>query len=239
MKKNKHKYIVGIDEAGRGALCGPVSVAAVAIKILDNKRFKNKTILFQSKKLEALSLLKLQKTDKFKTSRIFLKDSKKLSFNQRETWFNYLCQRKEIFYSVAMVSPKVIDKINVTKAANLAATRAFSRLIKNSKIDNKKIFVKLDGGLYFKNEKSCLKNLDVKTETIIKGDEKVPAIMMASIFAKVKRDRMMIKLHKKFPDYKIDKHKGYGTEKHIKAIKKFGLSSIHRKTFGNFKTKFC
>jgi ribonuclease HII len=68
-------------------------------------------------------------------------------------------------------------------------------------------------------------------ETIIKGDDLIPVISCASIVAKVKRDRYMIRLHKTFPQYGFDEHKGYGTLTHRKAIKKYGISSFHRKSF--------
>lgn len=211
------KFIIGIDEVGRGALAGPVVVAAVAlpgklrIKYLELRikgRFKNK---------------------KFKLK---LRDSKKLSPRQRESWLQYI-KKTALFYRIASVSPKVIDKINISQAANLAATRAFSKLIKNIDIrcDRTKCQqnynVYLDGGLYIKNSK--IQNL--KTKTIIKGDEKIPAISLASIVAKVYRDKLMRRLHKKYLRYDFINNVGYGTKKHIKAIKKYGRSPIHRQSF--------
>ena len=123
---------------------------------------------------------------------------------------------------MASVSPKIIDKINISKAANLAAGKAFSLLIKNSGLRIKNCEVFLDGGLYIQN---------LKFKIIIRGDEKIPAISLASIIAKVSRDRQMINLHKKYPKYGFEKHKGYGTKKHFKAIRKHGPSKIHRLTF--------
>lgn len=205
MIKKKIKYIIGIDEVGRGALAGSVTVAAVA----------------------ATTKLRIQSASWRTKIKIPLKDSKKLSPKQREIWFDFIKQQK-IPYAIASVSPKIIDKINISNAANLAATRAFKKLLTNNQqltTNNCKIL--LDGGLYIKNLK--LKNL--KTKTIIKGDEKIPAISLASIVAKISRDRYMKKLHKKYPRYNFINNVGYGTKKHIKAIKKYGLSSIHRITF--------
>lgn len=222
MRKRKlsQKYIIGIDEVGRGPLAGPVTVAAVLLP----RNFQFSISNFQKK------------------SKLKLKDSKKLSSQQREIWFQWIKKHSNIlknikmFYAIASVSPKIIDKINISRAANLAATRALARVDKfiSYKLvsfnQRKKTQVFLDGGLFIKNSK--LINLKTyKLKTIIKGDEKIPAIALASIVAKVTRDRMMEKLHKKYLKYGFDKHKGYGTKQHFKMIKKHGLSPIHRKSF--------
>ena len=123
MKSKFYKYyIIGIDEAGRGPLAGPVTVAAVAINS-DMKIFAPRQGLK-------------------------LKDSKQLTENQREAWFGHIKKYSEIYSAVASVYPKVIDRINISCAANLAATRAFKRLIvrNSNKIVRGKIF--LDGGLF-------------------------------------------------------------------------------------------
>jgi len=207
MTLKKSKYIIGIDEVGRGALAGNVTVAAV---LLPRK--------------SQIPNYKLQTNSKFKilNSKLKLRDSKKLTPKQREIWFEYLKNELRLPYAVASVSPKIIDKINISKAANLAAGKAFSLLIKNSRLRIKNCEVFLDGGLYIQN---------LKFKIIIRGDEKIPAISLASIIAKVSRDRQMINLHKKYPKYGFEKHKGYGTKKHFKAIRKHGPSKIHRLTF--------
>ncbi len=207
MRDEKMSWIIGIDEVGRGALAGPVAVAALALP-------QN----FQKKYLRQSASIKLR-------------DSKKLSSKQREVWFRWV-KNQALPHAVALVSPKIIDRINISQAANLAATKAFLKLLTNNKqltINNCKVF--LDGGLYVQN-KTKLKNLKTyKFKTIIKGDEKIPAISLASIVAKVYRDKLMKKLHKKYPRYDFIHNVGYGTKKHIKAIKKYGLSSIHRRSF--------
>ncbi len=216
MKKNEYKYVIGIDEAGRGALSGPVSVAAVAVEV--------------SRGNCRASSIKRQ------VPGVPLRDSKKLSPKQREIWFRHLSCQPKLFYALSMVSPGVIDKINVSQAANLAATRALKQLITNNKrLTTKNSPIFLDGGLFIK--KSLVESRKLSVSTIVRGDEKIPAIMLASIFAKVKRDRLMVRLHRKFPEYEFSRHKGYGTKRHIKAIRKFGLSPVHRQTFGNFETK--
>jgi len=203
-------YIIGLDEVGRGALAGPVVVAAVAIQV--NFKFK---IL---------------------NSKLKLKDSKKLSAKQRELWFEWIKQNN-IPFAIAKVSHKVIDQINISNAANLAATRAFIKLTKNYKLKIKSCNIFLDGGLYIKpktkNQKSyvCRQTGKLNTKTIIRGDEKIPAISLASIVAKVARDKLMKKAHKKYPYYDFINNVGYGAKNHIKAIKKIGHSKIHRKSF--------
>lgn len=199
-RKSKIKYTIGIDEVGRGPLAGPVAVCALALN-------KNSS--------KSLSFI-------VRRSGLPLRDSKKLSSLQREKWFDWIKENK-IPYAVCLVSPKIIDKINISKAANLAANKAFKRLIKNSelKIKNYKVF--LDGGLYLNKSKPA--------KTIIKGDEKIKAITLASIVAKVSRDELMEKLSKKYPKYLFHKNKGYGTKAHFKSIRKFGRCKIHRKSF--------
>lgn len=194
------KYVIGIDEVGRGALAGPITVAAAFLP--DNL------------------LLKIKKSG-FK-----MRDSKKLSPKQRQEWFQYIKNRLRLAYGLAFVSPKVIDRINISQAANLAAGRALQKLKTSQVVNFNKVDILLDGGLYININK---KNLNSKT--IIKGDEKIPAIMLASIIAKVSRDRLMVKINKKYSLYGFDRHKGYGTQRHIKAIQRYGPSKLHRLTF--------
>ncbi len=161
-----------------------------------------------------------------------LKDSKKLSADKREEWFAYV-KKESIAYTVARVYPKGIDIINISGAANLAAVKSFSRLlgrlgIKRQK--NLKIF--LDGGLYLtKSRPHSIKFENWQTKTIIKGDEKINAIKLASIVAKVTRDKYMKRLHNSYPQYNFHINKGYGTKNHIKSIKKHGSSEVHRRSF--------
>jgi len=206
------KYIIGIDEVGRGALAGPVVVAAVAVA--ENLEFRIKNLK--------------------KGLGLHLRDSKKLTPRQREIWFHYITKELALPHAVAMSSPGMVDKINVSNAANSAATKAFDRLTKNLKPKTKNLRVFLDGGLYLnklKTKSFPTGQVKLKTRTVIRGDEKIPAITLASIAAKVIRDRLMKKLHKKYPRYDFISNVGYGTKKHIKAIKKFGLSPIHRRSF--------
>ncbi len=215
MKRSK-KYIIGIDEVGRGPLAGPVTVAAVALPQslikckLNSRIFANK--------------------DSGKIRDIPLRDSKKLSPKQREVWFRYVKNHPDIFYKISSVSPGVIDRINISKAANLAATSALVRLMTNDKrLTTKKFSVFLDGGLFIKQ--SLVISRELLVSTITRGDEKIRAIMLASIVAKVTRDRKMKKLHLEYPRYDFINNVGYGTKRHRRAIKKHGLSPIHRRSF--------
>ena len=151
-----------------------------------------------------------------------IRDSKKLSEKQREEWFEIICaerQRGALDFSVSFVSHTMIDKRGLAWALRTATARALVRLAIPT---DSAIF--LDGGLrapeIFKNQK-----------TIIKGDEKIPVIALASIVAKVTRDHLMIRMAKKYPQYGFEKHKGYGTKEHYRAIGKFGLCPIHRRSF--------
>jgi len=206
-KKSKIKHTIGIDEVGRGPLAGPVAVCALALN-------KKSSLIAYSSKLP-------------------LRDSKKMMPRQREKWFNWIKENK-VPYAVCLVSPKTIDKINISNAANLAAARAFERLIKNTELKIKNCKIYLDGGLYLNKSKIIPTRSGQKSKlakTIIRGDEKIKAIMLASIVAKVNRDKLMKKLSKKYPKYSFHKNKGYGTKAHFKSIKKFGPCKIHRRTF--------
>ncbi len=218
---------IGIDEVGRGPLAGPITVCALAI---DSSR-----------------LSKIKKIAK--EHNLILRDSKQVPEEDRNLW-KKIIQKQRIVYTISSVSPKVIDKINILESASLAATRATKKLlsqlitskIPTVRLQNSKI--KLDGSLYLKDQirnnkpqilslpiHSHAKSIKIRIQTIIKGDEKIGAVSLASIIAKVHRDKMMQKLHKKYPNYHLDVNKGYGTKKHLHAIKKHGSSPIHRLTF--------
>jgi ribonuclease HII len=163
-----------------------------------------------------------------KNSFFGLKDSKKLSASQRNGWFEELKKSKKVFYAVASVYPKTIDKVNITEAANRAATKAFSKLVTTRFLTKKPLKVYLDGGLYLKRPK--IPNF-YEAKTIIKGDEKINAIKIASIVAKVVRDGYMKRLSQRYPQYGFAVNKGYGTQEHLKTIEKYGPSKVHRLTF--------
>lgn len=203
------KYVVGIDEAGRGPLAGPVSISAVIIS-LD----KYAELTSQIKSLKWLT------TNGF----LPLKDSKKLSEKQREKWFDQILQWKKeglLDYSNTLINANEIDK----KGISVVIKYGIQRILKKFKnIKPPDMNVLLDGSLFTPDEYTNQK-------TIVKGDEKEIIISLASIVSKVKRDRKMVLLAKTYPEYKFEVHKGYGTLAHRRLIKKHGFSKIHRLSF--------
>ena len=187
------RWVIGIDEAGRGPLAGPVVVGGVAVKIKD----------------KGLGIKVLEG----------IRDSKKLSPRRREEWFRILTAHPKIIWAVARVWPKTIDRINIAAAANLGVLRVYQKIVSGGEAR----VALLDAGLKLPSH--------IFQRAIIKGDEKIPLIAAASIIAKVTRDRIMVRLHKKYPQYGFDKHKGYGTKAHREMIGQFGRSEIHRVSF--------
>jgi len=145
-----------------------------------------------------------------------LKDSKKLSKIKREILEKHI--KKNSFWAIGSASIIEIEKLNILNASLLAMKRAIKKLKKKPRL------VLIDG-----NKIPKLQNYKIKN--IIKGDQKVPEISAASIIAKVSRDRLITKISKKYKNYSWHKNFGYGTSKHLKAIKKFGITKHHRKTF--------
>ena len=145
-----------------------------------------------------------------------LKDSKKLSKRNREILEKYI--KKNSSWAIGSASLNEIEKLNILNASLLAMKRAIIKLKK------KPTLVLIDG-----NKLPKMKNYKLKS--IIKGDQKVSEISAASIIAKVSRDRLVGKLSKNFKKYNWSKNAGYGTKDHLAAIKKFGITKQHRKTF--------
>jgi ribonuclease HII len=193
------KWIVGIDEAGRGALAGPVAVGAVLVP----KGFDWSLIPGVA-------------------------DSKQVSPKNREAIFRRaqeLEKEGKLTTAVALVSEKIIDKKGITFAVRQGIERALADLFNTGLApEPRTTYIKLDGLLHAPAEFKYQK-------TIIKGDVTEKEISLASIMAKVTRDRYMVRLAKKHPAYGFDVHKGYGTLAHRKNIKKHGLGVIHRTTF--------
>lgn len=178
------KVVVGIDEAGRGPLAGPVVACALYFNKMPD---------------------------------LLVKDSKQLSFKQREEIYRLLKKDLNVEWGIGKVSEKVIDKINILNATKLAMKRAVRNLKKETD------FLLIDGNF----------NLDINIpqKSVIKGDQKVMSIAAASIVAKVTRDRMMLKYHQRYPQYCFDRHKGYGSQLHRELIRKYGYCSLHRRSF--------
>ncbi len=145
-----------------------------------------------------------------------LKDSKSLTKSKREMLSRYV--KKNSIWAIGQASVKEIERINILNASLLAMQRAVKKLKK------KPFLILVDG-----NKSPKLKSY--KFKTIIKGDQKIASISAASIIAKVARDKMIARLGKRFKAYHWDENFGYGTKKHLKAIKNLGITSHHRKTF--------
>lgn len=144
-------------------------------------------------------------------------DSKKLSEKKREELFEKI-KSEALCYSIASVDEKTIDEINILNATFLAMEKAVEGL------EIKTDFVMIDGN-------RSPKHLDIPCQTIVKGDAKSASIAAASILAKVSRDRFMLEMAEKYPEYCFEKHKGYGTKLHYEMLDKYGVSEIHRKSF--------
>lgn len=192
MLKEEEKYraegyelIVGVDEAGRGPLAGPVYAAAC----LFPPSFHNDDI----------------------------NDSKQLSEKKREELFE-IVKKEALSYGIAYASVEEIDELNIYEATKLAMKRA----INDIKIPYDLILT----------DAMPLKGFSKPVIPIIKGDAKAINIAGASILAKVSRDRLLIELDKRYPEYGFASHKGYGTKKHLEALEKYGpIEGVHRKSF--------
>jgi ribonuclease HII len=143
-------------------------------------------------------------------------DSKKLTEKKRELLFDKIIE-ESLSYSIAYATAQEIDEINILQATFLAMQRAVEGL------DIKPDFAMIDG--------NRTPNLEIDTQTIVKGDAKSASIAAASILAKVSRDRYMLEMAKKYPQYQFEKHKGYGTKLHYQMLNEYGPCEIHRQTF--------
>ena len=200
-------YVIGVDEVGRGALAGPLTVGAVCF---------NNIFLNSVNEIEKLGI----------------NDSKKLSAAKREILAKII-KSSALGHATVSINPAIINRVGIVKATQMAIRGSIKKLINklaNSVINrqrNSNYFLLLDA-FYVK----YIKNIGLKNQlAIVKGDQKSISIAAASIIAKVERDHTMIKLDHKYPIYLWKRNKGYGTKKHINAIKKFGKSTLHRDLF--------
>lgn len=204
--------VVGVDEAGRGPLCGPVVASAVC--------YKDPAFAIPSELEKDFALIR---------------DSKKLSEKQREEMFDFI--HEHFYVGVGIVHAETIDRINILEATFLAMKSAISQLTKNLSAVNRtdqgqrenygrgsQVYVLVDG-----NQE--IPNLSLKQETVVSGDSAVKSIAAASIIAKVTRDRIMMEYDKQYPQYGLAQHKGYGTKVHMDALRKYGPAPIHRLSF--------
>ena len=189
--------LVGVDEAGRGPLAGPVVAAAVCLK---DQNFT-----------------------------VPIRDSKKLSARQRERAFHEIYENALV--GVGIISETVIDQLNILEATYVAMTNAVNEVlsqiphvVRQETNFNEKVCLLIDGGR-FKSD------LPYTFKTIVRGDTHVFSIACASIVAKVTRDRILEAYDRVFPQYGFKRHKGYPTAQHKLALRQWGPSMIHRKTF--------
>jgi ribonuclease HII len=192
------KYVIGIDEVGRGPIAGPLVVCACAIM----------------EGTDALSLF----------PKGILKDSKQLSEKNRLLIIEKLeplLKDKKIMYGIGEIDAEEIDGQGLSISIKNAISEALKKVHGGGVEENS--FIYLDGSLHA-DEK-------YEQETIIKGDEKIAEIALASIIGKVYRDTFMKKLAKEHPSYGFENHVGYGTKVHYEALQKHGLTRHHRKSF--------
>jgi ribonuclease HII len=187
LKSQGYELIAGIDEVGRGALAGPVVASAL--------------ILPHPTDLPWLQLVR---------------DSKELNSKKRESLFD-LINKEAVAIGIGIVSPQVIDSMNIFKATKLAMMQAVEKLPKQPN------FLLID--------RLSLSQCPIPQRGITRGDKSCLSIACASIVAKVTRDRMMEELDQIYPGYGFAQHKGYGTRKHISCLQKLGPSPAHRLYF--------
>lgn len=144
-----------------------------------------------------------------------LTDSKKLSEKKRDKFYEILINNENVKIGLGIIKAKEIDETNILLATHKAMFKASKKIIKD--------FILVDG--------LPVKGFNCNSTNIIKGDYFSISISAASIIAKVTRDKIMSEMHKTYPNYKLDKNKGYGTKDHLEALKTYGISNIHRKTF--------
>ncbi len=209
-KDKKLKYLIGIDEAGRGALAGPVAVGCVMWRVADWPKIKQELKDYPMGK-----------------------DSKKLTPKQRDLWFGRIeeLEKKDLLnFKCAFSSNRVIDKKGINWAIKKGIKKCLCDIQSRGalRLDiaqaSSQTLVLLDGGLKAPAEW-------INQETIIKGDEKELIISLASIVAKVSRDREMIKLSQKYSLHHFQQHKGYGTKLHYEKIVEYGVLVIHRMSY--------
>lgn len=145
-----------------------------------------------------------------------LNDSKKLTDKKRETLYDVICE-SAVTYGIAFASVEEIESINILNAAMLAMNRAIEKLEPRPQL------ALIDG--------NCNSAINIPSRCVIKGDAKCADIAAASILAKVTRDRYMLEMAEKYPEYHFEKHKGYGTKLHYEALREYGPSEIHRPSF--------
>lgn len=182
--RSAYPLLCGVDEAGRGPLCGPVVAGAVILP------------------------------DGFDVTP--LNDSKKLSEKKRDALYDSIIASCD--WTVGIATPEEIDAYNILNATYLAMLRAMDGL------KNPPSFALIDGN-------RIPKGIRIPAEAVVKGDTKCPSVSAASVIAKVTRDRMMQELAAQYPQYGLEKHKGYPTKEHYRLLLEHGVAPIYRRSF--------
>lgn len=203
-KKSSPLFIVGIDEAGRGPLAGPVVASAVCYK-------------------DASFQIPPELEKQFSS----IRDSKKLSEKKREEMFDFI--HEHFYVGVGIINAETIDRVNILQATFLAMKAAVADLQRimnhESRITKEETMILLVDG----NQE--IPNCSYAQEVVVGGDGIVKSIAAASIIAKVTRDRMILEYDKIYPGYGFAQHKGYGTKVHMDALRHLGPCLIHRMSF--------
>jgi ribonuclease HII len=213
--KKGYDFVIGIDEAGRGPLAGPVVASACSLRTSDVLQREN-----------ALSRHPMSQ---------LIRDSKKLSERQRESLFDFI--QENFYVGVGICDHMTIDRINILEATYLAMKKAVTELLRvfptPPPLRGTSPDYRGGGGrrILLVDGNKIIPNLSMEQRAVVGGDKLVKSISAASIIAKVTRDRMMWDYHEKYPQYGFAKHKGYGTKAHMLAIKEHGPCGIHRLTF--------
>lgn len=177
-------FVIGLDEAGRGPIAGPLVVAGVVFP----KGYDHDAIY----------------------------DSKKLSEKKREELFDEI-KRDALYYKIEIVSEEEVDEHNIYRATQMT----MEKIVLECNICDSVL-----------SDAMPLPAIDLPLESLVKGDQKSVSIAAASILAKVTRDRIMVELDAKYPEYGLKQHKGYPTKKHLEALETYGVLDIHRKSYG-------
>ncbi|HOX29586.1 MAG TPA: ribonuclease HII [Candidatus Paceibacterota bacterium] len=202
--KNSGCFVVGIDEAGRGPLAGPVYAAAVCFTDPNASD-------------PVFELLKNK-----------IRDSKQVGSRLREELFAHLTARNDVLWGVASESSEAIDEMNILEATKSAMRKAVDDLASRAlgrfpPFCLKKACLAIDGNFSIRTA--------LPQTSFISGDRLIFSISAASIIAKVSRDRLMDSYEAEYPGYGFSAHKGYGTRRHLAALESLGILPVHRKTF--------
>jgi ribonuclease HII len=217
--KSGLKYVAGLDEAGRGALAGPVAVGAVILPEGAQWLWRRRPGAGDSRNHHAVLRSTKHGLEGASASLLLrgVRDSKQMTPRQREAAAPRI-KKFALTWSVGFASAEEIDAQGIVAAARLAALRALQEL-------------RLVPDYLLTDFRLELPELDICQTALVKGDVLCLSIAAASVLAKTARDALLRELDSQVPGYQLGKHKGYGTRAHRLALKRLGRSPVHRKTF--------